>query len=164
MNETRPVATIRSDLVWVQSATETYYPNTPAERDISACRIARMTLTQDELLLDPPAIPTGHILRTITTLLSAPGLSVRQRATPQRRPPLRRAVRFRLDEITSLHKWQPEFSMSPMFQVGSRGWFWQLVNEAPPLYMAADIGAMREQFDAIEAAWEAARARAASQS
>jgi hypothetical protein len=73
-------------------------------------------------------------------------------------------MRFRLDEITSFHKWLPEFAMSPMFQIGSRGWFWQLVTEAPPSYLPADVEAMREHFEAVAAAWEAARVRAASQS
>jgi hypothetical protein len=50
-----------------------------------------------------------------------------------------------------------------MVQVEQESWIFQLVEDHRPWNKPASTAAMREHFEALEAAWEAARSRAASQ-
>jgi hypothetical protein len=71
--------------------------------------------------------------------------------------PLGDSESFELVNIESIHEWTPKLSGPPMFQIGKDGWFFRL-RSAPT--RIASLEDRRKHFEALEAAWEAARSGA----
>jgi hypothetical protein len=77
--------------------------------------------------------------------------------------PLRTPIQLELSEIRRFWKWRQEFSGPPAFQVEGTAdlWYFRLLVGRRFPYKYAPIEAMREHFETVEAAWAAAKARAA---
>ncbi len=147
---------LRTDAVSLQSSLQAFYPNTPGARHVGTGRVARMTIAFESLRFDP--LPDAHL----SWIRSAFAFLTDAAPTPARRMrhiPLTRTIRFGLAEVTRLHKWEPAFSMTPLFQIGNDGWYFQLLVGEAPWDRPAPKDAMRDHFEALEAAWNAARHR-----
>lgn len=79
-------------------------------------------------------------------------------------PPALRAHEIELSNIRKLWKWIPAFSGPPLIELANGdSWYYELVEDRRPWNSVASKDARREQFEALEEAWETARVRAASQ-
>ena len=114
-----------------------------------------MVITSERVLWLPPVgIPSWYRFAPAVVLLT---LSAVRRFAPLTTPD-----EIQLVDVDRLWKWHPEFSGPPMIQAGHESWLFQLLEDRRPWNAPASKAAMREQFEALEAAWEAARSRAAS--
>jgi hypothetical protein len=114
-----------------------------------------MALTTERLLFLRPGVGPGYTLLAwvhdlLQTFIRNP-----------RKPPLIKPVDVCLVDIERFWKWSPDFSGFPAYQIGNELYWFVLKENRHPWRRPAAIEAMREHFEAVEAAWAAAKARAA---
>ena len=147
---------IRSDVVcFSMSSTAGMFPNPPVIQRHQVQQLARMVITSERIIWLPPVGITWWYR-------FAPALVLLTLSAVRRFAPLTTPDEIELADVTRLWKWHPEFSGPPMIQVSLESWLFQLVEDRRPWNAPASKAAMREQFEALGAAWEAARSRAAS--
>jgi hypothetical protein len=143
---------LRPDMVWFfLSSTAGFYPNPPTRRGfLGSPLLARMIVTTERITWLPPReVPGWYRIAPFLLMLT---LSLVRRFAP-----LSRRDDIALTSVTHLWKWHPEFSGSPIVQAGEEGWTLQLLEDRRPWNKVASKEETREHFEAVEAAWKAAR-------
>lgn len=148
---------IRQDVVgfFLASLTDIYpYPMKKTNTSFGQMTIAQMLITSERIIVAPPhGCPSWYRFAPLV-LFATVGMV-------RRFPPLRTPQDIRLVDITRLWKWQPAFSGPPLLEANGESYQFRVLRDEAPWNAYSTKEQMREHFEVIEAAWAAARERAA---
>jgi hypothetical protein len=138
---------LRADLVMFTVHVGSWWPSL-SDVQGPGIYIAQMLLLKDELAFEPPP---GSSLTHLRPLLAVLSLGLLPSVGN-----LRHRQEFALREIDEFHTWNPPFSGPPMFQIGTRGWSFMLLERRFPMKRARP-DAVKAHFDDVETTWRIAR-------
>jgi hypothetical protein len=154
--EMRPGETaIRTDpVILTHTSTIRVWPNTSSNDGLLGMYRATMIVSTERLVFLPPRARTFEhplemfqyvpLIGSVLQLLSVFIMPF---------PPLHKRRSFELTEIDRFWKWHPEFSGPPMFQLGPESWTFRLCLDDGRRPRFARHDAVKEHFNAVEAAW-----------
>lgn len=149
---------IRTDVVFLQhTATFGPWPNVTKHDDgfVPIHRCA-MYLTSSRVVFAPLRVSWFETMSAFFYLV--PLLNVLL-LYARRAPPLLKSISFDLGSIDRLWCGKSTFAGPPVMDVGPESWTFRLMENRRPWTKYASKSAVHEHFEAVEAAWAAARTR-----